>query len=65
MIDRPETFGEALRRLMSERGHTLRSLAAEARMSKSKLGELCRPGATVVDEDAQALDAILHSGLTL
>jgi hypothetical protein len=65
MIDRQETFGEALRRLMKEQRHTLRTLEVKANMSKSKLSGMCRPGVAVADEDAQALDAILQSGLTL
>jgi tetratricopeptide (TPR) repeat protein len=65
MINRAETFSEALRRLMNERSHTFRTLGAVANMSKSKLGSMCRPGAAVADEDAIALDAVLDSGLTL
>ncbi|XVU24258.1 hypothetical protein ACQPZJ_44690 [Actinoplanes sp. CA-054009] len=65
MIDRSETFGEALRRLMRERKHTVRSLAVQANMSKSKIGSMSQPGATVSDEDALALDALLGSGITL
>lgn len=65
MIDHRETFSEALRRLMKEQQYTFRSLEVEANISKSKLSSMCQPGATIADEDAEALDAILRSGLTL
>ena len=65
MIDRSETFGEALRRLMKERKLTFRTLAVEARMSRSKLANMCQPGTPVSDEDAVALDAVLGSDITL
>ena len=65
MIDRHETFADALRRLMQERGLSLRALEAKVPMSKSKLFELSRPGATVSAEDAEILDVALQSGLTL
>jgi hypothetical protein len=65
MIDRSETFGEALRRLMRERGHTFRSLAVEAMMSRSKLANMCQPGTLVAEDDAAALDVVLNSDITL
>lgn len=65
MIDRSETFAEALRRLMKERGHTFRTLAVEVKISRSKLANMCQPGTPVTDEDAAALDVALKSGLAL
>jgi hypothetical protein len=65
MIDRRETFSDALARLMRERGLTLRGLAAIAPISKSKLHRMLEPGAAVDDDDAMVLDASLQSGITL
>ncbi|MFG1608599.1 hypothetical protein [Actinoplanes sp. NPDC049265] len=65
MIDRAETFADALRRLMSERQLSLRALEARVPMSKSKLADLRRSGATATEEDASILDTALQSGLTL
>ncbi len=66
MIDRPESFRDALQRLMNERGITsLRELEKLVPYSKSRLAEMRQPGAAVSDDNAAALDAALHSGLTL
>ena len=65
MIDRAETFADALRRLMKERGLSLRGLEAMVPMSKSKLSDLRKTGTAVTDEDASILDFALQSGLTL
>jgi hypothetical protein len=66
MIDHQETFGQALRRLMNERGiESLRDLEKRVPFSKSKLQRMSQPGATVSDEEAGILDDALHSDITL
>lgn len=66
MIETGKTFGDTLRRLMREKGLSLREIETLAMMSKSKIHRLlnCSDG-NVRDDDAEALDAILGSGVAL
>ena len=65
MIDRDETFADALRRLMKAQGLTVRGLESKVPMSRAKLGRLIKGTATVAEEDAAILDEALRAGLTL
>ncbi|MET8152070.1 helix-turn-helix domain-containing protein [Actinoplanes sp. NPDC049668] len=65
MIDRDETFADALRRLMRAQELTVRGLESRVPMSRAKLGRLVNGTATVTEEDAAILDDALHAGLTL
>ncbi|MEU4693725.1 helix-turn-helix transcriptional regulator [Actinoplanes sp. NPDC023714] len=66
MIYKEENFGEALRRLRTARGMSVRQLAELARISKTKIGVMEHgDGRNVDPRDAEQLDLVLESGITL
>lgn len=66
MIGKEQNFGEALRHLRDARGLSVRQLADLACISKSKIGAMEHSDGRNVDpRDAERLDVVLQSGITL